>query len=61
MCRGADASDLGRVLRPASGDLGRAETQHCQPRLQPGEHEAQAGQDIRSILSQQVSTPAIIP
>ena len=56
MCRRADASDLGRVLRAASGDLGWAETQHSQPRLQPGEHEAQAGQDIRSILCQQVST-----
>ena len=56
MCRGPDAAVLGRVLRPASGDLQWAEAEQRQPRLQPGECEAQAGQDLRSLLSQQVSS-----
>ena len=56
MCRRADAPDLGGVLRPASGDLECEEVKLSQPRLQPGEHEAQTGQDLCSLLRQQVST-----
>ena len=56
MCRGPDAAELGRLLRPASSDLQCAEAEQRQPRLQPGECEAQAGQDLRSLLSQQVSS-----
>ena len=56
MCRGPDAAIHGWVLRPASSDLQCAEAEQRQPRLQPGECEAQAGQDLRSLLSQQVSS-----